>query len=517
MTEDVKSQERIVVAYRDANLKYPASAPFDPDSKFPEYPFGPVETVEANPVYAAVRQVLYLAGLDEQHFGSAAWNPFGVLVKPGSTVLIKPNWVRHYHLRGEDLFSIITHPAVIRPLIDYAYKAVGASGRVWLMDAPLYDTDFSAIRRLCQLDRLEQVLRERGVPLVIADLRALVAESHNGVVTKRTDRQTWEAESVTFDLGGESEFVELGSSIKNVFGSDYDRRVTSHFHQQSSENHHIHCYQISRRVLDADLVISVPKLKTHKKTGVSLNIKNMIGINTDKNYIPHYRVGAPSQGGDEFPDSASKFKQFRRWVVRHSIDLVLARMGNVGEEITHSFMSGLLTTSSGRLERKKGKKLDPIDIFYQAVQGDEYRTGNWWGNDTCWRPGLDINKILFYGTSQGEMIEQPARKFFSLIDGIVGGEGEGPLAPVPRQEGVLLAGFDPISVDRIAIKVMGLNPDLIRDVKSGESLSRHALTQARFPILVRSNLPEWQPDILPEASLHFRPHESWEAYFSQSR
>ena len=116
----------------------------------------------------------------------------------------------------------------------------------------------------------------------------------------------------------------------------------------------------------------------------------MIGINTDKNYIPHYRVGAPSQSGDEFPDTNSKVRQARRWIVRNSIDLVLVHLGHFGEQFAHAFMSVLMPITSSRMERQNGRKIDPIDIFYQIVQGDEFRTGNWWGNDTCWRPGLDI-------------------------------------------------------------------------------------------------------------------------------
>ena len=273
--KNLNTVESIVVAFRDPSIRYPQLAPFDPDFAYPEYPYDTHALSESNPVYAAVRKVLYMADLDQHNYGTPDWNPFSDLIHPGATVLIKPNWVRHYHLRGEDIFSLITHPSIIRPLIDYAYKAVGMSGRIWVMDAPLHDTDFPSIRRICQLDQLEKVLQDRGVPLTIADLRSLVAETHNGVVIKRNIRVTWESEGVNFDLGSKSEFVELGSTLKNVFGSDYDRRVTSHFHQVISGNNQRHCYQISMRALEADLVISVPKLKTHKKTGVSLNIKDI--------------------------------------------------------------------------------------------------------------------------------------------------------------------------------------------------------------------------------------------------
>lgn len=53
-------------------------------------------------------------------------------------------------------------------------------------------------------------------------------------------------------------------------------------------------------MLASDVIISVPKLKVHRKVGTTLNFKNMVGINTDKNHLAHYRIGAPAQGGDEF-------------------------------------------------------------------------------------------------------------------------------------------------------------------------------------------------------------------------
>jgi uncharacterized protein (DUF362 family) len=466
-------------------------------------------------VYDAVRQVLRLAGLDRDRFGQSDWNPLRDLVHEGGTVLIKPNWVRHYHLTGQDLFSIITHPSVLRALIDYSFKAVGPGGRIWVMDAPQYDTDFSKIMEKCQLQSLETTLRSRGVPVRVGDLRSLVVKVDKGVVVERIRRDVWESEGVEFDLGDDSELTEIGTSLHNIFGSDYDRRITRAFHA-SRNGQQRHCYRISRRVLEADLVLSVPKLKTHKKTGVTLNVKNMIGINTDKNYIPHYRVGSPSQGGDEFPDTPRRLQRLRRKVVRHAIDGILGRLGSWGERLVHGFMTAWLALNQKRLEKKAGSKLEPVDVFYRSFQGDRFRTGNWWGNDTCWRCALDINKVLFYGRLDGSMSPTPARKYFSVIDGIVGGDQDGPMAPTPRPEGVLLAGFDPVSVDTVATRIMGFPPTLIRDLRRGDQLARYALVQKDLPLRVYSNCPEWEPDIQSGSDLGFRPHFGWTDYMEKA-
>jgi hypothetical protein len=353
------------------------------------------------------------------------------------------------------------------------------------------------------------------VPLRIADLRSVIARVDQGVVMQRQFPARWETEGVEFDLGEESEFAQLGASLRRVFGSDYDRRITSRHHSISKDGNQHHRYRISRRVLEADLVISVPKLKTHKKTGVSLNIKNMIGINTDKNYIPHYRVGSPSQGGDEFPDTKNNLLKIRRWFVRHAIDLLLGRMGGLGEHLTYGFMRIWLQLQRSRVEKKSGKRLDPIDVFYQTVQGEHSRTGNWWGNDTTWRCGVDINKLLFYGDATGIICSQPRRRYFSVIDGIIAGEGEGPVAPDARRDGVLIAGFDPVSVDTVAVQIMGFNPALFRDLARSAELTSYPITDPSAPIHIVSNRCDWQAGISPDSSLHFQPHNGWAEYLGK--
>ena len=55
------------------------------------------------------------------------------------------------------------------------------------------------------------------------------------------------------------------------------------------------------RVLGADAVINIPKLKTHKKSGVTLALKSCIGLTNEKYWLPHYTAGTPAEDGDEFP------------------------------------------------------------------------------------------------------------------------------------------------------------------------------------------------------------------------
>ena len=61
-----------------------------------------------------------------------------------------------------------------------------------------------------------------------------------------------------------------------------------------------HRYVISDIALAADVIINLPKIKTHRKAGYTAALKNYIGICFRKDAIPHFVKGNKAQGGDEF-------------------------------------------------------------------------------------------------------------------------------------------------------------------------------------------------------------------------
>lgn len=50
---------------------------------------------------------------------------------------------------------------------------------------------------------------------------------------------------------------------------------------------------------------------------------------------------------------------------------------------------------------------------------------------------------------------------FSIVDGIVGMEGNGPIQGTPRNSGVVVAGADPVAVDATCCRIMGIDPQRI--------------------------------------------------------
>jgi len=114
---------------------------------------------------------------------------------------------------------------------------------------------------------------------------------------------------------------------------------------------------LPRTILSADVVISVPKMKTHRHAGITLSMKNMFGI------LPGMKYGWP--------------KNTLHW-------------------------NGI-----------------PLSI-------------------------CEINGTL--------------KTHFSIIDGVVGMEGYGPLLGTARKAGVLVMGDNALSVDATAARVMGIDP-----------------------------------------------------------
>ena len=486
--------------------EYPEKAPFDPPESFPELvqlPF-PVGLDRGNHVYRAVREALRLLGLDSERFGTPEWNPLGELIRPGNKVVVKPNFVIHYHRGGETVFSIIVHASVLRPILDYAQIALKGKGELMIADAPVTDTDFDDLITVNGIrETLEILNRHYPLKVKLVDLRRMIVKGYeqNNLFLKRIYQDYGVNHSRIVNLSKASALHELGEKEKLYYGADFDRRVPRKHHHGDMQE-----YSIATDILDADVVISVPKLKTHKTAGVTLNVKNMIGINTDKNFLPHYRIGEPSEGGDEFPDSGSGWIRFKSRIARVFLDNALGRWGFF---FTRPVNKCLTCYRKITLKcRADDPAIETADLFYNKILQRPIRCGHWWGNDTLWRVGADLNRILLYADKQGTIRNSPQRNYFALIDGIIGGEGKGPMVPRPRREGIIVAGFNPLSVDRVALALMGFaekKVPIVSRVTGSEGLPLAPSGQ----VVVKSESSRWKMPLGRDKSLEFDPAPNW--------
>lgn len=391
-----------------------------------------------------LRELFVALCLDVDNYGSSRWNPLSRWVRPGHTVVIKPNFVSHRNHSGHSIYSVITHPSVIRAIVDYTFIALHGKGRIIIADSPEM---YCSWTKLIEQVRLEALLdfykREFDFQIEIIDLRDFeVIESSDPQFSQSREALAGDPSgSVVVNLAGHSHFAGLPS--ENFYGADYDRKATISRHHDSVQE-----YLVSKTILTADFIIFIPKMKTHKKVGVTLNLKGLVGTVTDKNCLIHYRLGSPRFSGDQLPDDVPtvdrSLLRLRSWL----FDQTLSRQDRWGD-LFYKVAGFMYRHSVGRL----------IKLQSSTIAQDG---GNWYGNDSAWRMVADLAKIIYFASDTGKLQNESARRFLSVVDGIIAGEGNGPLAPSAKFCGCLVAGDDLVAVDLVTSQLMGIDPSRLR-------------------------------------------------------
>ena len=443
----------IVSVLQNHELSYPTSEDFfSPDKKYPEYPFDSI-SVSPNKIYHAVRECFRQSGLDAKNYGNPDWNPLGLYIKRGQSIFVLCNFV--YHRRKleskENFFSKCTHASVIRAIIDYIFIAVGKKGRIRFGNAPLQSCIW------------EQVLGDTGASSIIefyerevsglveaCDLRSFKSKiGPFRTVTKTVDNRG-SGDEVPVDMGADSMLEALYSTdVSPAFRiADYRPIEIEECHANGK-----HVYLLARKILEADNIFSIPKLKTHEKVLATLGIKGCVGGIAVKQCLAHHRKGAPVDLGDEYPD--------HQWLSRVESNLGEAAM-----------------KSNSRIKNYFYQIIDRcLRIINRLIGG--ISAGAWKGNDTTWRMAIDIARIFQYVDKSGKLRISPIRKHLTFVDGIIAGEGQGPLSPRNRHHGFLLFADDVVAGDFISLKFMGFKPENVPIVIKAFEQFRYPLTQTQ--------------------------------------
>jgi uncharacterized protein (DUF362 family) len=459
-------------------VDYPVADDFySPSVRYPEYPFDHL-AARTNPVYEMVRELFAQAGLDEARVGTAAWNPLGAWVPPGSRVFVLCNFVYHRrpHDAVTDLWAKCAHGSVLRALVDYLLLAAGPEAEVRFGNSALQSCDWQRVLHDTGADRVAEFYRRHGRRVEPTDLRLHVAQrSLLGRVTSVERRGS--EDGVELDLGSQSLLAQLPGSPRFRI-SDYDPRRIEAFHAAGT-----HRYVIHRRILESDVVFSLPKLKTHEKVGITCGLKGFVGSVGHKDCLAHHRFGNPAVGGDEYPDRFAfvrPLSALHDWINRRPAAAPLQG----GFEI--------LERTAQRLLRRCGVT----------------RGGAWAGNDTAWRMTLDLARILYFADAGGTLHDEPQRRHLTLIDGIVAGEGDGPLTPAAVRAGCLLLGNDVAWGDRVACQLMGFDPQAIPLLReAARALRGSPVARPRIVYNGRS-CPDDTP-LAPVLGRPFRPPSGW--------
>lgn len=407
-------------------------------------------------------------------------------ILPGQKVVLKPNWVKEHDERhpGPDQWvHVVTHPSVIEATVLWVAQRLGESGSIVICDAPQTDSSFSTLSRYCGLEAMVARCRQRFPKLAIdlLDLRPEEWTAVDGVVVSKRTQPGDPLGSSQIRLDAGSEFVGFGG-LGKLYGASYDMAETNARHQAKT-----HEYLLCRTPMDADVFINLPKLKTHKKVGITCALKNLVGINANKNWLPHHTEGTPEEGGDQFPKATAKARLEHSW------------MGTAKRWLKNKPALSRLFVPLKKLGR----------LYFGDTQ-KVVRSGNWHGNDTCWRMVLDLNKCLFFFDGAGAPRAKPIR-YLAVVDGIVGGEGNGPMAPDAKPCGAIIAGTHPAAVDAVAATVMGFDWSKIRLLRQSFAMGQMNFTPFQSSdIQVLSNHAPWRGGIQSmTGAAEFRPHFGW--------
>jgi uncharacterized protein (DUF362 family) len=409
-------------------------------------------------------------------------NPFREWLRPGGRVVIKPNWVLHHNPNENGLDALVTHTSLIKYIIDLLAVPLQGNGSIIIGDAPLQSCDFSSLMRQSRIEEVVEEARKRyrGLDIQIQDWRLTVFENFSAAQIHNADYDS----SISKDY----EIVDLGTNSFLEDISDYaDKfRVTCYAPHLMATHHQKgkHEYLVTRKVFDTDLVINLPKMKTHIKAGLTGALKNLVGINGHKEFLPHHILGASENGGDCY---------YKRNGLRNLYDVAYdrfwTRYGDLPE--ARRKLGTLMLAGLWRASR--------------ILTGDSTSAGSWFGNETIWRMTLDLNHLLYFG-------QRAPKKIISIVDGIIAGEGEGPLSPSAKPIGVLAGGENPAYVDAVLAQLIGYN---ISRVPTVYQAIYHRKSQFGGPYLENFTTHMWENgktkviplDELPD--LKFNKPEHW--------
>jgi len=373
----------VSVAFNSSILNYP-------DKNMS--PYG----AEVSPVYNLTKQALAYLNPGNPD------NPLSNIVMPGDVVVLKPNLVSPSGFASEGC----TRTPILRPLVDFAVQA-GAS-KVMIAegsstpypDSRVFGPDYSNITGLVQA--LQSMYP--GVVITYQDLNM--------------DNFTW------VDLGENSTFYGTYTpqqlySVNNMRMDEDSYYYAQDCNGYDPKGYRPGLYAIANTVFQADVFINVPKMKVHWITGVTLSLKNLVGITV-------------SSTGNTTQEESIK-------------------------EVPHWNNSG------------------PKPIYDEVLaRQDSFE------NDVVWRVMTDLNKIVLYVDENGLLKPVKQRRYLSVVDAVIGMEGPTVYGPprAPRPTGAIIAGQNPVAVDAVCCRVMGFNHTILNSLVNMEQVSDHTIGNA---------------------------------------
>lgn len=377
---------------------------------------------------------------------------------PGRKVVVKPNFVHELNFRvrfdGKQMENpndcFITDWSVVRAVVRLLSRTDHL--QISILECPLQSCRIEKIVTKDMLDELAAFNRTNRIAFIDARrTKYIIGRKEPEILHNCRDGELY----IDFDLGRDSLHAPYDKYADRFRVTDYPPEEMAAFHGKG-----MHRYRIAREVMEADYVISVPKLKTHMKAGMTCAMKNMVGIVGNKECLPHHTAGAP-------------------WFWRGAGDCYgdFSVMKMIAEKLTDD--ANRYLASDEKTYYKKTRLPQALLALRRLLCMDPDITGSWYGNDTISRTIVDLNHILYYGGTDGKMHDRMQRKVFAVVDGIVSGQGEGPMRPVPNYTGLLAVSESSAAADIVCAEMIGLDSSRIH------CLYQDRICTGRWPLSAR--------------------------------
>lgn len=295
-------------------------------------------------------------------------NPLSGLIKQGNAVLIKVNLV-------EPQEPFYTRPEIVRPLIDMC-RIAGASV-IQIADGSF---GYSHMQGAFENTGYTSMIRELQLKYPLTSIKEV----------NLCARDYWQ----WIDMEKNSFFYNSGLVDSDLFSLNHCLYKTQYYSTSDSTgaSPHGRCmgwYSINKHVLDADVIINVPKLKVHGVTIVTSCLKHFVGCVVNNTHedawhaerIPHYNEkdhpNNPFRNeilwravGDVnkiilYADKNGRLRLFPQRKLLNIIDGI-----NTAEKGNHSEWSGKL-----RVEKILMASIDPVaaDAVACRIMGYNFR------------------------------------------------------------------------------------------------------------------------------------------------
>ena len=243
-------------------------------------------------------------------------------------------------------------------------------------------------------------------------------------------------------------------------------------------------------MFQADCVISIPKLKTHRYCGFTCALKNFVGVVLNKEALPHFSKGSIAEGGNEYLNKSKRKQLF-------------------------SYLDEISDNPNGFLKRWIIFFLKGVIFYSDKIKRfkDPYFGGAWFGNDTASKMVLDLNSAIFFHLMEDKQKLKSKPNFLFIVDAIKCGEGDGPLNPTEKQVGAFLIGTHPVYVDLAAVTLMGFDYQLIPIFRLWvENRKKYENEKSMDEIKFSYNGREVSLDQLKQSNQNFLPSSGWKSF-----